>query len=195
MGQDVDANAQLLDRWGRLVDVNVRDPRVVQGQGQSHAADAAAHDGDLHSGPPPGGAADQNLLPDVQSMATSHQVYEKHGGHRQVSPRRCAFQCCADLGVLEFGVAERRTNVAMAQHALHDLHALALGDELAAPRVTKLMGCISRSTRLVDQARRLAHSGPLIVQRVIGHPGAAIRQEHHLVVGSRDTPMRSSCRT
>src|SRR5437588_9919411 len=132
---------------------------------------------------------------DLQSMETSHQVYEKHGGHRQVSPRRCAFQCCADLGVLEFGVAERRTNVAMAQHALHDLHALALGDELAAPRVTKLMGCISRSTRLVDQARRLAHSGPLIVQRVIGHPGAAIRQEHHLVVGSRGTPMRASCRT
>src|SRR5713226_6883815 len=82
----------------------------------------------------------------------------------------------------------------MAQHALHDLHTLPLSDQLAAPRVTELMGCIPRSTRLVDQARCPAHPGPLVVQRVIGHAGAAVGEEHHLMVGGR-MPTCSSRRT
>jgi hypothetical protein len=50
----------------------------------------------------------------------------------------------------------------MAQHSLHDLHALSMRDKLATPRVTELMGCIARSTSLVDQTRGLTYPGPVV---------------------------------
>jgi hypothetical protein len=54
--------------------------------------------------------------------APAHRVgvTGRTGGRGAGSPRRCAFQCRADLGVMGFGIAERRTNVAMAQHALYE---------------------------------------------------------------------------
>jgi hypothetical protein len=94
---------------------------------------------------------------------------------------------------LELGVPERRTNVAMAQHALDDLYTLALSDELAGPRMPQLVWRSAENPRR-RPVRRPARPGPLVVQRVVGHAGAAIRQKHHLVVGGRRTPMCSSCR-
>ena len=94
MGQDVDANAQLLDRWGRLVDVDVGDPRVVQGQGQSHAADAAAHDDDLHCAPPP-----KSAVTPTTSLARSASASAKR------SIRSPDGQVCLVFGVLIVFVA------------------------------------------------------------------------------------------
>ena len=50
VGQDVDADAQLLHGRGRLVDLDVVEAGVVEREGQRHAADAAPDDGDLHVG-------------------------------------------------------------------------------------------------------------------------------------------------
>jgi len=98
-----------------------------------------------------------------------------------------ATHSAAQRVILRQGVIPR---VPLAQHSLHDLHALSLRDEFAPPRVTELMGCIARITCLVDQTRGLTHPGPLIMQRVVGHSGAAVRQEHHLVVRSgRSKPL------
>jgi hypothetical protein len=48
--QYVDPDPQLPHARGRLVHVDVAEPRVVQRQGKGHAADAAAHDRYAHGG-------------------------------------------------------------------------------------------------------------------------------------------------
>jgi hypothetical protein len=50
VGHDVDADAQLLHRRGRLEDLDVVQTGVVEGEGEGHAADAAPDNGDLHVG-------------------------------------------------------------------------------------------------------------------------------------------------
>jgi len=48
------------------------------------------------------------------------------------SPRRPALECAAHLRFLQLRVTERRADVPMPQHTLHELAALALCDQLTA---------------------------------------------------------------
>jgi hypothetical protein len=72
-------------------------------------------------------------------------------------------------------------NGAMAQHALDDLHALALGDQLTAAGMAHLVRGVPRDAGRVDQAGRGAEIGPLVMERVVRHSGAPVRAEHQFV--------------
>jgi hypothetical protein len=76
-------------------------------------------------------------------------------------------QRCADLGLLQLGIAECGSDISMSKNTLDDFHALTLRDQISAARMAQLVWCVTGSTQGIQQPSRSADLGPLVVQRVV----------------------------
>src|SRR5229473_583126 len=86
---------------------------------------------------------------------------------RRATPSRSTpwtkLECGAHLRLLQLGIAQGRANVAMAEHPLHDLDSLTLGDQLAGACVAQLVRRISGCPSGFDESSRPADFGPLVM--------------------------------
>src|SRR5438067_12766980 len=80
----------------------------------------------------------------------------------------------------------------MPEYPLDDLDPLALCDQITAACVSQLMRCVAGSTGRIEQPCRGTKLCPLIVQGVVGDPGATIGVKLQLVIG-RCSPLCTSC--
>ncbi len=69
--------------------------------------------------------------------------------------------------MLQLRVAHCRADIAVAEHALDDLDALALRDQLTDASMAQLVRCVVRRAASVEQARSLAKLGPLVMDGVV----------------------------
>lgn len=92
---------------------------------------------------------------------------DDHRPRQQNSSQGGALQRRPHVCFLELGVPQRRTDVAMTEHTLHDLDALALGDQIAAARMTQLVRCVAGNAAGIEEPSRRAQLGPLVVHRVV----------------------------
>ena len=92
------------------------------------------------------------------------------------SSARRTLQGSPNLRLLQLGVAQRRANVAVTQHTLHDLDALALRDQLTAARMAELVWCIPRRAGRVEEPSCRAELRPLVVHRVVEMRGTRLER-------------------